>query len=548
MLHPELEEEKEQNYPTVKKMLVGNYGKAYPSIGEATVRAEESGNQGYGFHVTLPGSDSPDFFFKIERKLQERQPEEERRLGEAREFMESLHNAARESERSGKPPSLDSAKFIRDNSDGLVSALSGEGMPKDLVGHEISLQTNLGASKLPLKKDMLERRVNISYLGQEENPDPIFERFTRQAIDSNPSSFNPYTVAEMAGTLGKLHNAGQDIEFKGGNEEFLESVGDGSVFRQKFEEFSKIPSPTESQSKVIELMERLAGEVDAGKLVAFKGVVDDFDKLPKTRAVHRDAHPLNFLQKENKRKEMAIPGEERIVPIDMEELSTGPRIEDLALLIGQTKIDHEALKPHENINPMGKKIDRDTATTIIRGYEEVSPPLTEAEIEHMFNFRAGSRACEQLVKIAQITPEQFKESNFGSLAISQGGTFDKAVDFSLEEPLTAFEESKENDLAPLVTNARQQIRDSQQNLDGLDLEVKPGQLERIGQEDTPYGKAASSPTSRDGDLGLDKKAMAKLNEIKSSLQEVKQKEPKEKSHTQKMADMNLRSPGGAREI
>ena len=90
MLHPELEEEKEENYPTVKRMLVGNYGNAYPGIGEATVRAEESGNQGYGFHVTLPGSDSPDFFFKIEKQLQEREPEEEKRLLFTKRLYRSL--------------------------------------------------------------------------------------------------------------------------------------------------------------------------------------------------------------------------------------------------------------------------------------------------------------------------------------------------------------------------------------------------------------------------------------------------------------------------
>ncbi|MDA0782472.1 MAG: phosphotransferase [Proteobacteria bacterium] len=548
MLHPELEEEKEQNYPTVKKMLVGNYGQVIGDIGDATIRAEESGNQGYGFHVTLPGSESPDFFFKIEKQLQERQPQEEKRLGEVREFMESLHNAARESEKSGKQPSLDSAKFIRDNSKGLIGALSGEGMPEGLVGHEISLQTNLGASKLPLREDMLEKRENISYDEQKENPDPKFERSTRQAIDVNPSNFPSYIVAEMAGTLGKLHNAGQDREFTSSNAEFNELVGDGSVFRQKFEEFSRISSPTKSQSKVIELMGRLAEEKESGKLEAFTDVLDDFDKLPQTRAVHHDAHPLNFLQKESEQKEMAIPGEEQIVPIDMEDLSIGPRIEDLALLIGQTKIDHNALRPHEDINPMGKNIDQETATTILRGYEEVASPLTEAEIKHMFNFNAGSRARDQLAKIAQITPEQFEANKFDSLALYRGGTFDKAVSFSLEKPLAVFEESKENDLVPLITKARKQIRDSQQNLDGLDLEIKPGQLGRIGQKETSYGKAASSPTSKDGVPGLDQESMGELNEIKGGLQDFMEKEPKEKNHTHKMADLNLRSSGGSREI
>ncbi|MDA0782473.1 MAG: serine hydrolase [Proteobacteria bacterium] len=129
-------------------------------------------------------------------------------------------------------------------------------------------------------------------------------------------------------------------------------------------------------------------------------------------------------------------------------------------------------------------------------------------------------------------------------------------------------------------------RPLKQQLDALDLEVKPGQLETLEKQggldvpvhenrhgspdipnpqkrsfDTPlqtrkinpdaveiYGEAASSPTSKDGVPGLDKESMEELNEIKGGFQDFMEREPKEKSYTQKMADLNLKSPGGAREI
>jgi hypothetical protein len=420
MFHEELQKEEKANYPTIREILVENYSKDYPKIGDSNIRAEERGNQGYGFHVTLPGSKVPDFFFKIERELKAQPPEEIAQLKSVHKLMEKVHDKARDSEDRGVSPDLDSAKLIGNKSGEFVTPLSNAKIPtipNDLLGHSISLQTSIGGSKLPLKEKMLQSRQLSHY-------DKRFERDRGMSIDVNPANLPDRIVEKMARTLGALHNEGQEGKEK---------------------------------------------------------------RRPITNTVHNDAHPDNFLYKEEQRKEEN--GKERIIqriiPIDLEDLSRGPRVEDLELMIGQTKIDHNALRPGRNINPMGDKINERTTAAIIRGYDEVSR-LTGSEIKKLSESKSVNA-----------------------------------------------------DMRPIIQETRKQT------LNALDLEVKPGQLERIASKETKislehfeYGKASAGPTSKDGVPLLSKENRIELEKIKSNLKDSKIK-PEENNSVTKKVENNI---------
>ncbi|MDA0782471.1 MAG: hypothetical protein O2942_09440 [Proteobacteria bacterium] len=81
-------------------------------------------------------------------------------------------------------------------------------------------------------------------------------------------------------------------------------------------------------------------------------------------------------------------------------------------------------------------------------------------------------------------------------------------------------------------------------LDALDLAT----MAPVSGEVESIAASLGAEMSMKPPLGLNEESMEELNEIKGGLQKLMEKNPKEKTHTQKMADMNLKSPGGAREI
>lgn len=205
MLHPKLEETKDQGYPAIKALLKNKYNEKVNGIENATITSVSDGARSYGFLIDLPGSSTAKekkLFLKIDQADQAAISEEMKdKKNKLKEFTFNFTAFAREK--------LETPEVLK-NIDGNraprldIADLQEVGLPNDIAGYEIALMTQAMGQAPKLTEDGKKIRQEIV------NKNPGNQNRPKKA-DRNAENYSPYDVSKMVGEIAKMHQVGKEF-------------------------------------------------------------------------------------------------------------------------------------------------------------------------------------------------------------------------------------------------------------------------------------------------------------------------------------------------